>query len=40
MEANEAYKRARNTAHPDKGGDTELFHEVNQAWHQAEQELK
>jgi len=38
-EANESYKRARNKAHPDKGGSTEQFHEINSAWEQCEKEL-
>lgn len=39
MEANEAYKRARNIAHPDKGGTSEQFYEINRAWAGAEKEL-
>jgi len=40
MEANEAYKRARNVAHPDKGGTSEQFYEINRAWAEAERELE
>jgi len=39
-EANDAYKRKRKDAHPDHGGTDELFYEINQAWAQAEQELR
>jgi hypothetical protein len=39
-DANTAYKVARAVAHPDKGGDTDRFYLVNQAWEQAEQELR
>ena len=38
-DANTAYKIARAAAHPDKGGDTDRFYLVNQAWNQAEKEL-
>ena len=38
-DANEAYKRARGKAHPDKGGTDVEFHAINQAWAQAEAEL-
>ncbi len=40
MEANKAFKVARSSAHDDKGGNTDLFYEVNQAWAAAEKELK
>lgn len=35
-----AYKKARKTAHPDHGGSTISFNEVEQAWEQAQLELK
>ena len=39
QEANEAYKRKRNNAHPDKGGTNEEFYKLNQAWADCEKEL-
>lgn len=39
-QANEAYKRKRSEAHPDKGGAQGDFHKINQAWAQAELELR
>lgn len=38
--AEEAYRRARSKAHPDKGGSTELYQAVIDAWSQAINELK
>lgn len=37
--ANERYLIARMYAHPDKGGTSELFHEVEKAWEQCQAEL-
>lgn len=34
-----AYRAALRTAHPDKGGSSEAFHEVQEAWNQAQTEL-
>lgn len=34
------YKKARKAAHPDHGGTTDKFNQVQQAWEQAQQELK
>ncbi len=39
QEANKAFKIARSKAHDDKGGNTDLFYKVNQAWAEAEKEL-
>lgn len=38
-EAENAYRKARMDAHPDQGGTDEGFHEVMQAWEQAQAEL-
>lgn len=38
-EAQQAYFRARKNAHPDHGGNTDAFHEVEQAWKQATEAL-
>lgn len=38
-EVRQAYRRASRSAHPDRGGSTEAFHRVQQAWEQAQQEL-
>lgn len=37
-EIRRAYQRARNAAHPDKGGDEQAFQRVGAAWRQARQE--
>ena len=39
-EAKAAWKRARSAVHADNGGSNEQFHAVNQAWEQAEIEIK
>lgn len=38
-EAEAAYRKARAEKHPDRGGDSAAFHEVTQAWEQAQAEL-
>lgn len=37
--AREFYRSARSDAHPDRGGSTEKFNEVERAWEQAQREL-
>lgn len=39
-EVKQAYRRAQRAAHPDRGGSSELFHRVQQAWEQAQEEFK
>ena len=38
-EARQIWKKLRSEQHPDKGGDTDLFHMINKAWKQAQIEL-
>lgn len=38
-EVRKAYKTAQRAAHPDKGGSSEAFHAVQEAWSQAKAEL-
>ncbi|MCK4759954.1 MAG: J domain-containing protein [Candidatus Aminicenantes bacterium] len=38
-EAEKVYRKARMDAHPDQGGSESAFHEVTQAWEQAQTEL-
>ncbi|WP_027855590.1 hypothetical protein [Marinobacterium litorale] len=39
-EAKRRYMQARKQAHPDHGGSTDQYHEVETAWQQAQEELK
>jgi len=39
-EARHAYRKRRREYHPDHGGDPEMFHAVQRAWEQAQEELK
>ncbi|WP_136064103.1 J domain-containing protein [Modicisalibacter radicis] len=38
-EVRQAYRRAQRSTHPDRGGSTDDFHLVQEAWRQAQQEL-
>ena len=38
-EVRDRYRRRRREYHPDHGGDPEMFHAVQKAWEQAQQEL-
>jgi hypothetical protein len=39
QEAKQLWKKLRSKQHPDRGGDKDLFHAINKAWEQAQQEL-
>lgn len=39
-EARAAYRKLRRQHHPDHGGDAEVFHHVQRAWREAQQELR
>lgn len=40
ISAKRCYHAARKSAHPDHGGSTDKFHQVEQAWQQAQRELE